>query len=128
MVASSAKKISYDYVYPYHIKFCSMTRLHPKTSHGKIGGSPGHAVMYIKGACPLHGPEPSRLRVCDINEDYGNPDLGVGISTNKYLKNVNFVVIPGQKLFLVTPYLLVKALIQWRNKKLLKTFKKEHSS
>lgn len=90
---------SYDEIYPYYVKYCTMSRIHPKVGHGRVGGSPGHAVVYIKGACLNNKEQASGLEVCRANANYKDPELGVGISTNKNFKNVNFVGVPGQKLF-----------------------------
>ena len=94
-----AQERTYDSIYPYYLKYCSMSRIHPKVGHGRVGGSPGHAVLYIKGACVAPELGPSGLKVCSKGQDYSDPDLGVGISTNRSLRNVNFVSIPGQSLF-----------------------------
>ena len=110
---------SYDEDHPYYLKYCSMSRIHPKKKYGKPGGTPGHAALYIKGACLQTQKGPSRLKICEENEDFSNPDLGVGISTNKYLENVNFVSVPGQKMFFGTG-LLVDEKFTWEAKEKIK--------
>lgn len=95
-------KTTYDELYPYYMKYCSASRYHPKKKFGRPGGSPGHAILFLKGACLDKTSSPFRLKICNLQDDYTNPELGVGISTNRHFKNVNFVNIPSQKIFFGT--------------------------
>ncbi|MBI2601944.1 MAG: hypothetical protein HYW48_02715 [Deltaproteobacteria bacterium] len=109
MTAGVAKKLpalpgslgrEYDELHPYYVKYCTTTKLSPMPGKGKAGGIPGHAVFYLKGVCPDKSVGPSGLNLCPDDRDYTDPDLGLGLSTDRFLKNANFFVIPTRKLFL----------------------------
>jgi hypothetical protein len=88
----------YDQLYHYYAEVCAVSQIRAKfTEHG---GSPGHAVMYLKGACRDTEAEYPTIEMCDAGAvDLSDPDTGVGISVNKYLGNVNWIAIPGKRLF-----------------------------
>jgi hypothetical protein len=88
----------YDQLYPYYAEVCAVSQIRAEfTQHG---GSPGHAVMYLKGACRDTEAEYPTIKVCDPEAvDLSDPETGVGISVNKYLGNVNWIAIPGKRLF-----------------------------
>jgi len=88
----------YDLLYPYYAELCAVSQFRAKfTQHG---GSPGHAVMYLKGACQDTEAQYPTIKVCDPGSvDLSDPESGVGISVNKYLGNVNWIVIPGKSMF-----------------------------
>ena len=88
----------YDQLYPYYAEVCAVSQIRAKfTQHG---GRPGHAVMYLKGACRDTDAEYPTIKLCDAGiVDLGDPESGVGISVNKYLGNVNWIAIPGKRLF-----------------------------
>ena len=81
----------YDRLYPYHAEVCAVTQIRPLDA--PVGGSAGHAVMYLKGACKQPDASFPLLETCE-----GRP--GVGISVNKMFRNVNWVAIPERDFFL----------------------------
>ena len=88
----------YEEFYPYYVELCAVSQI--RKLGAKPGGGPGHAVMYLKGACrdPL-APYPT-LQMCPDQEvDPADPEHGVGISVNKWFRNVNWVAVPTKKLF-----------------------------
>ena len=88
----------YDQLYPYYVEVCAVSQIRAKFA--EHGGSPGHAVMYLKGACRDTEAEYPTIEVCDAGAvDLSDPETGVGISVNKYLGNVNWIAIPGKSLF-----------------------------
>ncbi len=88
----------YDALFPYYVEICAVSQI--RAHFAKHGGSPGHAVMYLKEVCrDTEAPFPT-IRVCDPESvDLTDPESGVGISVNKLLKNINWFAIPGKKLF-----------------------------
>ncbi|MCB9229474.1 MAG: hypothetical protein H6618_07675 [Deltaproteobacteria bacterium] len=91
---------SYDHLYPYYVKFCATTRFHPYKEKGIPGSIAGHGLYFLKGVCPDMGKTPTELQLCPESMDFKSSETGVGLSVNKGLKNTNFVVIPGLRLFL----------------------------
>ena len=88
----------YDQLYLYYAELCAVSQFRAKfTQHG---GSPGHAVMYLKGACRDTEAEYPTIKLCDPGSvNLSDPESGVGISVNKYLGNVNWIAIPGKRFF-----------------------------
>jgi len=88
----------YDALYPYYLELCALSQI--RSNFTQHGSTPGHAVMFLKGACrDPESPFPL-LRVCDEGLNLRDPDLGTGVSVNRILKNVNWLAIPGKQLFL----------------------------
>ena len=88
----------YEELFPTYAELCAVSQYRPK--EGKIGGIPGHAVMYLKGACVDGRARYPRLIPCSRPvDDPGDPRHGTGISVNKWFKNVNWVGVPGKRLF-----------------------------
>lgn len=88
----------YDEFFPYYAELCAVSQYRPL--QGRPGGSPGHAVMYFKGACRDESAPYPRLRRCrHVATDANDPEHGAGISVNKWFKNVNWVATPGRRLF-----------------------------
>jgi len=89
---------TYDELYPLYIELCAVSQIRAKFA--KEGGSPGHAVMWLKGVCVDEEATYPKLKLCDPAEvDLGNPENGTGVSVNKVLKNANWLAIPGRSLF-----------------------------
>ena len=89
---------TYDQLYPYYIELTAVSQI--RATFAKYGGSPGHAVMFLKGVCVDREDGWHRLEICDPSTvNLADPDVGTGISVNKLLKNANFVVVPGRQLF-----------------------------
>lgn len=89
---------AYDKLFPYYVELCATSQL---TSKDKgAGGVAGHAVMYIKGACKDDDAPFPQLRRCRrIATEYDDPEHGAGISVGRWFRNVNWVAVPGYKLF-----------------------------
>jgi hypothetical protein len=83
----------YDALYPQYIQLCAVSQIRAKFT--KVGGSPGHAVMYLHGACKDDTYPYPRLKLCDADSQ----QTGVGISVNKTFRNVNWMAVPGKALF-----------------------------
>lgn len=88
----------YEELVPTYIEMCAVSQYRPKAK--PLGGAPGHAVMYLKGACLDEAAAYPRLRRCHGNTaDRSSPEHGAGVSVNRWFKNVNWVATPGKKLF-----------------------------
>lgn len=89
---------SYETLFPYYAELCALSQWRPVD--GGSGGIPGHAVMYLKGVCRKPGAPHPTLEWCDpATDDPDDPRHGVGLSVNRLFRNVNFVAIPGRRLF-----------------------------
>jgi hypothetical protein len=89
---------AYDQLFPYYVELCATSQWHSKISGP--GGVTGHAVMYIKGACRDEDAPFPQLRRCRYAAtEFDDPDHGAGVSVNRWLRNVNWLAIPGYKLF-----------------------------
>lgn len=88
----------YDALFPYYVELCAVSQFRSDTMGS--GGSPGHAVMYLKGACrDVDQPFPM-LRRCRGNvTDPDDPEHGAGISVNRWFRNVNWVAFDGRGQF-----------------------------
>jgi hypothetical protein len=88
----------YDQFFPYYVELCATSQFRSKLK-GE-GGIAGHAVMYIKGACTdEQAPFPQLRRCRAAATELDDPEHGVGISVNRWLRNVNWVATPGYDLF-----------------------------
>jgi hypothetical protein len=88
----------YEKLFSDYVELCAGSQFRAKLT-GE-GGLAGHAVMYLKGACrddDAPFPQLRRCRVAATSLD--DPEHGVGISVNRWFKNVNWVAIPGYHLF-----------------------------
>jgi hypothetical protein len=89
---------AYDHLFPYYVELCATSQFRSKLK-GE-GGVAGHAVMYIKGACrDEQAPYPQLRRCRDIATDPDDSEHGAGVSVGRWFRNVNWVAIPGYKLF-----------------------------
>jgi hypothetical protein len=88
----------YEELVDHYVEVCAVSQYRPL--RGAIGGSPGHAVMYLKGACRDESAGYPRLRPCKYaTGDTEDLEHGAGVSVNRWLKNVNWVATPGRFLF-----------------------------
>jgi hypothetical protein len=88
----------YDQFFPYYVELCATSQFRSKLK-GE-GGIAGHAVTYIKGACKDEQAPFPQLRRCRVAAaELDDPEHGVGISVNRWLRNVNWVATPGYDLF-----------------------------
>jgi hypothetical protein len=98
VVVSVRPDFLYEELVDTYVEMCAVSQYRPK--QGVLGGIPGHAVMYLKGACFDETAGYPRLRRCKGNTaDRSSPEHGAGVSVNKWFKNVNWVATPGKKLF-----------------------------
>ena len=88
----------YEALSDRYVELCAVSQYRPL--EGDLGGIPGHAVMYLKGACRDESAPYPRLRPCRYATfDRTDPEHGAGISVNRWFKNVNWVATPGKFLF-----------------------------
>lgn len=88
----------YEALFPYYVELCAMSQF--RSEDLGRGGSPGHAVMYLKGACrDREAPYPKLRRCSGGVSDPASPEHGVGISVNRWLRNVNWLAFDGRSLF-----------------------------
>lgn len=88
----------YEQLFPHYVELCAMSQYHaPELGSG---GSPGHAVMYLKGACRDEDAPYPKLRRCAGNAaDPDDPEHGAGISVNRWFRSVNWVAFSGRAIF-----------------------------
>ena len=88
----------YDRLIPYYAELCAVSQFRSKLTGP--GGVPGHAVMYLKGACRDEESPYPRLRRCrHTATDRYDPEHGAGVSVNRWFRNVNWIATPGARLF-----------------------------
>ena len=89
---------AYDHLFPYYVELCATSQFRSKLK-GE-GGVAGHAVMYLKGTCKDEQASYPQLRRCRVvATEPDDPEHGAGISVGRWFRNVNWVAIPGYKLF-----------------------------
>ena len=89
---------AYDRLFPYYVELCATSQFRSKLK-GE-GGVAGHAVMYIKGACKHERASLPQLRRCHTAAtELDDPEHGVGVSVGRWFRCINWVAIPGYKLF-----------------------------
>jgi hypothetical protein len=90
---------AYEKLFSDYVELCAGSQFRSKLT-GREGGVPGHAVMYLKGACRQEDAPFPQLRRCRAAAtSLDDPEHGVGISVNRWFRNVNWVAIPGYHLF-----------------------------
>jgi hypothetical protein len=90
--------LTYEKLFRDYVELCAASQFRAKLK-GE-GGIAGHAVMYLKGACREDDAPYPQLRRCRVAAtSFDDPEHGVGISVNRWVKNVNWVAIPGYHLF-----------------------------
>jgi hypothetical protein len=89
---------AYEALFPSYVELCALSQIRPLDA--PFGGSAGHGVMYLKGACKDEAAPYPRLRRCrgtaTSTEDL---EHGAGVSVNQVFRNVNWVAVPGKALF-----------------------------
>ena len=68
-------------LYPTYVEICAVSQI--SAVFAEHGGAPGHAVMFLKGACrDADAPFPA-IWTCEPGSvDLSDPEAGVGISVN----------------------------------------------
>jgi hypothetical protein len=90
--------LAYEKLFPYYLELCATSQFRPKLK--SEGGVAGHAVLYIKGACKdERAPYPLLRRCHAVATDLDDPEHGAGVSVGRWFRNVNWVAVPGYKLF-----------------------------
>lgn len=88
---------AYDKLFPYYVELCTISRFSRKD--GRRGNPFGHTLMYIKGACKDENAPFPQLRRCQrVATSLDDPEHGVGVSVGRWLRNVNWIAIPGYEL------------------------------
>jgi hypothetical protein len=91
-------ELAYEELYPHYVELCAVSQFRPKGRD--LGGVPGHAVMYLKGACRKADAPYPQLEMCAApSNDPESLDHGVGVSVNRMFKNINWMATPGRDLF-----------------------------
>jgi hypothetical protein len=89
---------AYEQLFGRYVELCALSQ-YRSFEHGE-GGVPGHAVMYLKGACKDESAGHPSLRRCRSRATTrDDPEHGAGISVNRYFGNVNWIAIPSRSLF-----------------------------
>lgn len=89
----------YARIYSYYIEVCAVSAMKKKQGLGfeYQGGSGGHAVLYLNGACRDPTVAYPTVEMCD---DMGpSADAGVGLSSNGHFSNASWVATPGRDFF-----------------------------
>ena len=99
IIAERRADAAYERLFPYYVELCAASQFQSRLT-GVAGAPPGHAVLYLKGACKIDdAPFPQLKRCPRVATSLDDPKHGVGISVNQHFKNVNWVAIPGYDLF-----------------------------
>ncbi len=88
----------YEELFPQYVEICAVTQY--RSEELGMGGSPGHAVMYLKGACrDTDAPYPKLRRCAGTDVDPRDPEHGAGISVNRWFRSANWVAFAGRGQF-----------------------------
>ncbi|MDX2168194.1 MAG: hypothetical protein SF182_14055 [Deltaproteobacteria bacterium] len=88
----------YEALFPYYVELCAVSQF--RSEKMGAGGSPGHAVMYLKGACrDRDAPYPKLRRCRGTVVDPNDPEHGAGISVNRWFRSANWVAFDGRGQF-----------------------------
>jgi hypothetical protein len=85
---------SYEALFPHYVEICALSQVRPL--NGSFGGSAGHAVMYLHGACRVEDAPYPTIATCS---EPGSEAGGVGVSVNQIFSNVNWIATPGREMF-----------------------------
>lgn len=87
----------YEELFPRYVELCSISQWKDKV--GRRGNPFGHALIYIKGACKDESAPIPLLRRCrGTATSIDDPEHGAAVSVGRWLRNVNFIVVPGYDL------------------------------
>jgi uncharacterized integral membrane protein len=88
----------YEAHFPYYVELCAVSQF--RSPELGSGGSPGHAAMYLKGACrDTDAPFPKLRRCRGSATDPDDPEHGAGVSVNRWFRNVNWIAVSGRGTF-----------------------------
>ena len=89
---------AYEQVFGRYVELCALSQY--RSFERGQGGVPGHAVMYLKGACKDESAPIPKLRPCrTVATSVDDPEHGAGISVNRWVQNANWVATPSHRLF-----------------------------
>src|SRR5262245_45695640 len=89
----------YESHVPYYFELCAVSQFRPDELGS--GGSPGHAALYLKGACrDADAPYPKLRRCTRRATDPDDPEHGAGVSVNRWFRSVNWMAVSGRGMFL----------------------------
>jgi hypothetical protein len=89
---------AYEQLFGRYVELCALSQ-YLSFEHG-AGGVPGHAVMYLKGACKDESAPFPMLRPCrTVATSVDDPEHGAGVSVNRLLDNANWLATPRHRLF-----------------------------
>jgi len=87
----------YELLFPHYVDLCSISQWH--RHDGRRGNPFGHALLYLKGACKDEAAPFPLLRRCrGVATSISDPEHGAAVSVGQWLRNVNFIVVPGYHL------------------------------
>jgi hypothetical protein len=87
----------YEELFPQYVELCAVSQFR---SYDQTGGSPGHATMYLKGACrDTEAPYPRLRRCAGSVTDPDDPEHGSGVSVNRWFRSVNWIAVGGRGRF-----------------------------
>ncbi len=93
----------YNSLFPYYAEICTVTRYRqrPRIPGGveNIGGTGGHATLFLHGACRDDASAIPQLRLCADEVNRANADSGIGVTVNQVFRNVVWNAIPGRAAF-----------------------------
>lgn len=89
----------YARLYPYYAELCAVSQIKKKPGFGAdtSGGSGGHSVLYLNGACRVADAGYPTIALCAPESQAG--EQGVGLSVNAHFKNANWVATDGPDFF-----------------------------
>ena len=93
---ASADQI-YASLYPFYAEYCALSGIKKRPGFGveHLGGSGGHAVLYLNGVCRVPNAHYPVIALCEP----GSKGDGVGLSVNAHFKNANWVATEGKDFF-----------------------------
>lgn len=98
LIVNRTPSSDYDAIYPRYAELCGVGQY--RRADGSEGGVPGHAVIYLKGACLDPDSSQPRLVPCEKTATtWDDPEHGVGLSVNGSFENASWVATPGMDLF-----------------------------
>ena len=81
----------YEELVPYYVELCAVSQYR---FEALVGGSPGHATMYLKGACrDREAPYPRLRRCAEGVTDPADPEHGAGISVKRWFRTTNRIAV-----------------------------------
>jgi hypothetical protein len=88
----------YEELFPRYVELCATSQW--KKQVAGQGNPFGHALMYLKGACKDESAPYPQLRRCERTAtSIDDPEHGAGVSVGRFFRNVNWVAVPGYRLF-----------------------------